>query len=148
MEGKIQVRMTSHSTFGGTEDILRFTGHGTAEETEYGWHLIYTVENITGGDTLHSDVKIEREGNRVVLVNGGENGYGLLLDEKTPTVTQLREGGKALTLNVRTKQVRADLKGKHEGSLLLEYMLLVGMQPVSTLRVLAQFRKEDEHEHD
>jgi hypothetical protein len=144
MEGKVQVRMTSHSTFGGTEDILRFTGHGTVEATDYGWHLAYTVENTDGGDRMHSDVKVETQSGRVLLLNGGEEGYGLLLDPHATTEANIKQGGHTLTLSVRTRQARVDLSGKMHGSLLLEYMLLVGMQPISALRVLAEFRKEED----
>ena len=36
---------------------------------------------------------------------------------------------------MKTKEVKWDLSGRRDGSVVLEYMLLVGMQPVSALRV-------------
>ncbi|NLU23233.1 MAG: DUF1934 family protein [Clostridiales bacterium] len=144
MEGSVQVRMTSRSTFGGQEDVLRFTGHGTVEKTDYGWHVHYTVQNTEdGASRMTSDVKLERESGRAVLVNEGETGYGMLLDPAVPTVTEIREGGKTLALNVATRQVAADLGGAREGSLTLDYMLMIGMQPLSALRVTIQFKKEE-----
>ena len=47
----------------------------------------------------------------------------------------------SLTLNVKTKEVKWDLSGRRDGSVVLEYMLLVGMQPVSALRVSLFLRK-------
>ncbi len=144
MEGSVKVRMTSRSRFGGEEDVLLFTGHGTVEKTEYGWHVCYTVKNTEGaGDELTSDLKIEKDTRRVVMVNGGERGYGMLLDLAVPTVTEIREGGRTLALNVVTKEVQMDLTGAKEGSLTLGYMLLTGMQPLSALRVTVQLKKEE-----
>jgi len=144
MEGPVQVRLTSRSRFGGEEDVLCFTGHGTVEKTEYGWHVCYTVKNTEGaGEEMSSDLKIEQETRRVIIVHGGEEGYGLLLDLSIPTVTELQEGGKTLALNVVAKEVQVDLTGAKEGSLTLGYMLLMGMQPLSALHVTAQFKKEE-----
>ena len=47
----------------------------------------------------------------------------------------------SLTLNVKTKEVKWDLSGRRDGSVVLEYMLLVGMQPVSALRVSLFLKK-------
>ena len=75
------------------------------------------------------------------MVNEGE-GYGLLLDPEAVTATQIKTPRGTLTLNVKTKEVQWDLAGRRDGSVVLEYMLLVGMQPVSALRVSLFLKKE------
>ena len=90
--------------------------------------------------TLRSDVKLEADTGRAIVVNEGE-GYGLLLDPAAVTATQIKTPQGSLTLNVKTKEVKWDLSGRRDGSVVLEYMLLVGMQPVSALRVSLFLRK-------
>ena len=87
-----------------------------------------------------SDVKVETATRRAILVNEGE-GYGLLLDPAAVTATQIKTPQGSLTLNVKTKEVSWDLAGQRDGSVVLEYMLLVGMQPVSALRVSLFLKK-------
>ena len=77
---------------------------------------------------------------RAILVNEGE-GYGLLLDPAAVTATQIKTPQGSLTLNVKAKEVSWDLTGQRDGSVILEYMLLVGMQPVSALRVSLFLKK-------
>ena len=81
------------------------------------------------------------EVDRAIVVNEGE-GYGLLLDPEAVTATQIKTPRGTLTLNVKTKEVQWDLAGRRDGSVVLEYMLLVGMQPVSALRVSLFLKKE------
>ena len=57
------------------------------------------------------------------------------------TATQIKTPQGSLTLNVKTKEVSWDLAGQRDGSVVLEYMLLVGMQPVSALRVSLFLKK-------
>lgn len=142
MEGNVTVSVTTESRFGGADDILHFSGSGRLERTDYGWHLRYHASNDADGSPVDSDVKIETAANRAVLINeSGESGYGLLLDPKAVTATRIEAGGSALTLNVSTKEVTANLSGK-EGTIILEYTLLVGMQPMSALRVSIRMKKE------
>lgn len=142
MEGTAQIRLASRSVFGGVEDVIRFEGTASVEKTEYGWHLNYEVVNCEDEkSTVRSDVKLETETKRAILVNEGE-GYGLLLDPEAPTATQIHTPQGSLTLNVETKEVSWDLNGQKDGSVVLEYMLMVGMQPVSSLRVSLFLKKE------
>lgn len=142
MEGNVTVSVTTESRFGGAPDTLHFSGSGQLERTDYGWHLRYHATNDADGSPVDSDIKIETASSRAVLINeSGENGYGLLLDPKAMTATKIEAGGGALTLNVTTKEVTADLGGK-EGTIILEYTLLVGMQPMSALRVSIRMKKE------
>ena len=85
-------------------------------------------------------MKLENETGRAIVVNEGE-GYGLLLDPAAVTASQIRTPQGNLTLNVKTKEVTWDLSGRRDGSVVLEYMLLVGMQPVSALRVSLFLKK-------
>ncbi len=136
MEGTAQIRIASRSVFGGVEDVIRMEGTATVEKTDYGWHLQYEAVNCEDEKSaIRSDIKVETATRRAILVNEGE-GYGLLLDPAAVTATQIKTPqGSLLTLNVKAKEVSWDLAGQRDGSVILEYMLLVGMQPVSALRV-------------
>ena len=135
MEGTAQIRVASRSVFGGVEDVIRMEGTASIEKTEYGWHLNYEAVNCEDEKSrLRSDIKLEADTRRAIVVNEGE-GYGLLLDPEAVTATQIKTPQGSLTLNVKTKEVKWDLSGRRDGSVVLEYMLLVGMQPVSALRV-------------
>lgn len=143
MDGKVKVTVESRSTFGGVDDTLRFTGTGNIARTDYGWHLTYDAKNAEDGSTVTSDVKIETANRRAVLINeSADGGYGMLLDPKTPTATQIKSDGGALTLNVVTREVSYDLGRKKDGAITLDYTLLVGMQPMSALRVHIGLTKE------
>lgn len=143
MDGNVKVAVTSHSTFGGVADELRFVGTGTVERTDYGWHLRYEAKNAEDGSAVNSDVKIETKYHRAVLINEADSGgYGMLLDPKTPTATQIKADTGSLMLNVVTKEVSYDLGRKKSGTITLEYTLLMGMQPVSALRVHIDLTKE------
>ena len=113
----------------------------TVEKTDYGWHLQYEAVNCEDEKSaIRSDVKVETATRRAILVNEGE-GYGLLLDPAAVTATQIKTPQGSLTLNVKTKEVSWDLARQRDGSVVLEYMLLVGMQPVSALRVSLFLKK-------
>ncbi len=141
MEGTAQIRIASRSVFGGVEDVIRMGGTATVEKTDYGWHLQYEAVNCADEKSaIRSDVKVETATRRAILVNEGE-GYGLLLDPAAVTATQIKTPQGSLTLNVKTKEVSWDLAGQRDGSVVLEYMLLVGMQPVSALRVSLFLKK-------
>lgn len=143
MDGNVKVAVTSHSTFGGVADELRFVGTGTVERTDYGWHLRYEAKNAEDDSAVNSDVKIETKYHRAVLINEADSGgYGMLLDPKTPTATQIKADAGSLMLNVVTKEVSYDLGRKKSGTITLEYTLLMGMQPVSALRVHIDLTKE------
>ena len=142
MEGTAQSRVASRSVFGGVEDVIRMEGTASIEKTEYGWHLNYEAVNCEDEKSrLRSDIKLEADTRRAIVVNEGE-GYGLLLDPEAVTATQVKTPRGTLTLNVKTKEVQWDLAGRRDGSVVLEYMLLVGMQPVSALRVSLFLKKE------
>ena len=141
MEGTAQIRVASRSVFGGVEDVIRMEGTASIEKTEYGWHLNYEAVNCEDEKSrLRSDIKLEADTRRAIVVNEGE-GYGLLLDPEAVTATQIKTPQGSLTLNVKTKEVKWDLSGRRDGSVVLEYMLLVGMQPVSALRVSLFLKK-------
>ena len=142
MEGTAQIRVASRSVFGGVEDVIRMEGTASIEKTEYGWHLNYEAVNCEDEKSrLRSDIKLEADTRRAIVVNEGE-GYGLLLDPEAVTATQIKTPQGTLTLNVKTKEVQWDLAGRRDVSVVLEYMLLVGMQPVSALRVSLFLKKE------
>ena len=142
MEGTAQIRVASRSVFGGVEDVIRMEGTAAVEKTDYGWHLQYEAVNCEDEKSrLRSDIKLEADTRRAIVVNEGE-GYGLLLDPEAVTATQIKTPRGTLTLNVKTKEVQWDLAERRDGSVVLEYMLLVGMQPVSALRVSLFLKKE------
>ena len=142
MEGTAQIRVASRSVFGGVEDVIRMEGAAEVEKTEYGWHIRYEAVNCEDEKSaIRSDIKLETDTRRAILVNEGE-GYGLLLDSEAVTATQIKTEQGTLTLNVKTKEVSWDLAGRKDGAVVLEYMLLVGMQPVSALRVSLFLKKE------
>ena len=135
MEGNAQIRIASRSVFGGVEDVIRLEGTATVEKTDYGWHLQYDEKSA-----VRSDIKLETDTRRAIVVNQGE-GYGLLLDPAAVTATQIKTPQGSLTLNVKAKEVAWDLAGRKDGSVTLEYMLLVGMQPLSALRISLFLKK-------
>ena len=135
MQGKVNVKVESVSVFAGMRDSLHFTGTGTLEKTDYGWHLRYTAANDIDGSVVDSDVKLEKETKRAVVINeNGQYGYGLLLDPKATTATKIEAGGGSLVMNVATKEVSWDL-GKKQGSIIFDYTFLQGVQPMSVLHL-------------
>lgn len=135
MNGTVTVKVESTSTFAGMKDVLNFTGTGTLEKTDYGWHLRYTAANDIDGSVVDSDVKLEKATKRAVVINeNGQYGYGLLLDPKATTATRIDAGGGSLVLNVMTREVSWDL-GKKQGCIVLDYTLLQGVQPMSALHL-------------
>jgi len=143
MQGKVKITVESTSAFAGTLDTLRFAGSGEIEKTEYGYHLRYHAENEQDKSPIDSDVKLETKTKRAVVINeAGENGYGLLLDPAAMTATQIDSGADGkLLLNVKTNEVGWEI-GKKQGSILLDYALLIGAQPVSALRVKLDLQQE------
>lgn len=142
MKGNVTVAVVSESVFAGQRDELHFTGKGTLEKTGYGYCLQYTAKNDADGSEMTSQVKLERQHHRAVIVNEtGDTGYGLLLDPKAVTATKIESGQGALTLNVTTQAVRWDLGGK-QGSIELEYTLLMGASPMSGLRLHMDLKEE------
>lgn len=132
MEGNVFVTVESTSAFAGEVDTLRFTGYGILDKTDYGYHLRYHATNSEDGSPMDSDVKWDAAGGRLVVIQeSGENGYGLLLDPKAVTATQIAEG---LTLNVQTAAVSCRI-GEHKGYIAMEYTLLTGLQVMSRLSV-------------
>lgn len=141
MEGNAQIRIASRSVFGGVEDVIRLEGTASVEKTDYGWHLQYEAVNCEDEKSaVRSDIKLETDTRRAIVVNQGE-GYGLLLDPAAVTATQIKTPQGSLTLNVKAKEVAWDLAGRKDGSVTLEYMLLVGMQPLSALRISLFLKK-------
>ena len=135
MNGNVTIKVESASIIAGMKDVLNFTGTGTLEKTDYGYHLRYTAANDIDGSVVDSDVKLEQETHRAVVINeNGQYGYGLLLDPKATTATKIEAGAGAVVLNVATREVSWDL-GKKQGFILMEYTLLQGVQPMSTLKL-------------
>ena len=135
MNGNITIKVESASIIAGMKDVLNFTGTGTLEKTDYGYHLRYTAANDIDGSVVDSDVKLEQETHRAVVINeNGQYGYGLLLDPKATTATKIEAGGGSLVLNVATREVSWAL-GKKQGNIILDYTLLQGVQPVSALKL-------------
>lgn len=144
MEGQVKVRVETRSFFGGVADVIHFEGSGLLEKTEYGWHLRYDAVNCEDGKSkIASDVKLEKEMGRAVVINESEDGgYGLLLDPKRPTATQIQTDEGVMNLNVSAREVKWDLSAKKRGSIDLQYALLVGLQPMSVLTVSIRLEKE------
>ena len=145
MAERICIAVKSRSRFGGQEDVLTFRGHGTLEKIAEGWHLRYEAANEADGSAIVSDVKLETATRRAVVINEADSGgYGLLLDPKTPTATRIDGGdGGALTLNVVTEEVAWQLSRRGHGFITLAYTLLIGVQPLSALRVELTLTKEE-----
>ena len=80
----------------------------------------------------------------VVISESKDGGYGLLLDPRRTTVTQIAGGdGGALTLHVETKEVSWHLPRRGEGHITLAYTLLLGTQALSALRLELTLTKEE-----
>ena len=142
MEGKVSVTVESVSSFAGMQDTLRFSGFGELQKTDYGWHLHYTAANDVDGSVVYSDIKLEKESKRAVVINETDQyGYGLLLDTKATTATKIEAGGGALVLNVAAHEISWDL-GKKQGYLILDYTLLEGLQPMSSLHLRLDLQQE------
>ena len=143
MQGNVKIKVESASSFAGMTDVLNFTGTGTLEKTDYGYHLRYTAANDIDGSVVDSDVKLEQATHRAVVINeNGPYGYGLLLDPKATTATRIEAGGGALVLNVMTREVSWDL-GKKQGTIRLDYTLLQGVQPMSALHLRLDLQQGD-----
>ncbi|MBQ0037404.1 MAG: DUF1934 domain-containing protein [Clostridiales bacterium] len=144
MEGQVTVKVESRSCFGGVNDVIHFEGSGMLEKTDYGWHLRYDAVNKEDGKSaIASDIKLEKEMNRAVVINeSAEGGYGLLLDPKRATATQIQAGEGVMNLNVSTREVKWDLGAKKRGTINLQYALLVGLQPLSVLNLTVILEKD------
>ena len=100
------------------------------------------VRNEADGSGVASELRLETSLHRaVVITESQDGGYGLLLDPAAVTATQIKTPQGSLTLNVKAKEVAWDLAGRKDGSVTLEYMLLVGMQPLSALRISLFLKK-------
>lgn len=145
MAERVHIAVQSRSRFGGQEDVLTFRGTGTLEKLPEGWHLRYEAANEADGSAIVSDVKLETATHRAVVINEADSGgYGLLLDPRTPTATRIDGGdGGALMLNVTTKEVAWQLSRRGQGFITLAYTLLLGVQPLSALRVELTLTKEE-----
>ncbi len=142
---KVQVLVRSHSDFAGGVDELTFRGTGTLEKTDYGFRLRYTAQNELDGSAVASEVRLETQQHRaVVITESKDGGYGLLLDPQRQTVTQIAGGdGGALTLHVDTKEVSWHLPRKGDGHITLTYTLLLGTQALSALHLALTLTKEE-----
>ena len=144
MKGNVNVTVETASLFGGQKDLLRFTGRGTVAPTDYGWCIRYTAANDVDGSPVASEVKLEKEHRRaVVITESGGSGYGLLLDPKAATATKIEGDGGALTLNVTTQDVSWEL-GRRQGTVDLAYTLLMGAAPLSALHLHMELKEERE----
>lgn len=141
----VQVCIRSRSHFAGGTDELLFHGTGTLDGTDYGYRLRYTARNDRDGSAIASELRLETKHRRAVVLNESKDGgYGLLLDPKTATVTQIAGGdGGALTLNVETEEVSWHLPRRGEGHITLAYTLLLGTQAMSALRLELTLTKEE-----
>ena len=143
---KVHVLARSRSNFAGGVDELTFRGTGTLETTDYGHRLRYTAQNETDGSGVASEIRLETKEHRaVVITESKDGGYGLLLDPKRQTVTQIAGGdGGALTLHVDTKEVSWNLPRRGEGRITLTYTLLLGTQALSALCLELTLTKEEQ----
>ena len=142
---KVHVLARSRSNFAGGVDELTFRGTGTLETTDYGHRLRYTAQNEADGSGVASEIRLEiKEHRAVVITESKDGGYGLLLDPKRQTVTQIAGGdGGALTLHVDTKEVSWHLPRRGEGRITLTYTLLLGTQALSALYLELTLTKEE-----
>ena len=142
---KVQVLARSRSDFAGGVDELTFRGTGTLDKTEYGYQLRYTAHNEADGSGVASEIRLETAQRRAVVISESKDGgYGLLLDPRRTTVTQIAGGdGGALTLHVETKEVSWHLPRRGEGYITLAYTLLLGTQALSALRLELTLTKEE-----
>lgn len=142
---KVQVLVRSRSDFAGGVDELTFRGTGTLEKTDYGYRLRYTAQNELDGSAVASEMRLETQQHRaVVITESKDGGYGLLLDPQRQTVTQIAGGdGGALMLHVDTKEVSWHLPRKGEGHITLTYTLLLGTQALSALHLALTLTKEE-----
>lgn len=145
MDGKVRVHLKSESLFAGGRDTLTFQGIGTVDSVEYGYRLRYTAHNEADGSGVASEIRLEKQHHRaVVITESAGGGYGLLLDPKTATVTQIAgEDGGALTLNVETQEVSWHLPRRGEGHITLRYTLLLGARQMSALHLALTLTKEE-----
>lgn len=145
MEGKVRVLARSESLFAGGRDELTFQGVGHMEKTEYGHRLRYTAQNTADGSAVASELRLETSLHRaVVITESAQGGYGLLLDPRTETVTQIAGGdGGTLTLRVQTQEVGWHLPRKGPGQITLRYTLLLGTQQMSALHLELTLTKEE-----
>ena len=141
----MRVLARSESLFAGGRDELTFRGVGQMEKTEYGHRLRYTAQNEADGSGVASELRLETSLHRaVVITESRDGGYGLLLDPRAETVTQITGGdGGALTLHVETKEVSWHLPRRGEGHITLAYTLLLGTQALSALRLELTLTKEE-----
>ena len=124
---KIQVLARSRSDFAGGVDELTFRGTGTLEKTDYGYRLRYTAQNELDGSAVASEVRLETQQRRaVVITESKDGGYG-----------------GALTLHVDTKEVSWHLPRKGDGHITLTYTLLLGTQALSALHLALTLTKEE-----
>lgn len=110
----MRVLARSESLFAGGRDELTFRGVGQMEKTEYGHRLRYTAQNEADGSGVASELRLETSLHRaVVITESRDGGYGLLLDPRAGTVTQIAGGdGGTLTLRVQTQEVAGICRGK------------------------------------
>ena len=141
----MRVLARSESLFAGGRDELTFRGVGQMEKTEYGHRLRYTAQNKADGSGVASELRLETSLHRaVVITESQDGGYGLLLDPRAETVTQIAGGdGGALTLHVDTKEVSWHLPRKGDGHITLTYTLLLGTQALSALHLALTLTKEE-----
>ena len=131
MEGKVHVLARSGSLFAGGQDELTFRGVGQIGKTEYGHRLRYTAQNELDGSGVASEIRLENARHRaVVITESQDGGYGLLLDPKAETVTQIAGGDGG-----------APRKGT--GRITLRYTLFLGTQPMSELHLELTLTKEE-----
>ena len=142
---KVQVLARSRSDFAGGVDELTFRGTGTLEKTDYGYRLRYTAQNELDGSAVASEMRLETQQHRaVVITESKDGGYGLLLDPRRTTVTQIAGGdGGALTLRVQTHEAGWHLPRKGTGRITLRYTLFLGTQPMSELHLELTLTKEE-----
>ena len=145
----VHVLSCSRSSFAGGVDELTFRGTGTLESTDYGHRLRYTARNEADGSGVASEIRLETKEHRaVVITESKDGGYGLLLDPKRQTVTQIAGGdGGALALRVDTKEVSWHLPRRGEGYITLTYTLLLGTQALSSLCLHLTLTKETKEEN-
>ena len=143
---KVQVLVRSHSDFAGGVDELTFRGTGTLEKTDYGYRLRYTAQNELDGSAVASEMRLETQQRRaVVITESKDGGYGLLLDPRRTTVTQIAGGdGGALTLHVETVVLLSHKKADSYIHIDVEFGEGEGKIPVDSIAKRAEAYKPKE----
>ena len=85
---KVQVLVRSRSDFAGGVDELTFRGTGTLEKTDYGYRLRYTAQNELDGSAVASEMRLETQQRRAVVITESKDGGKR--SRRSPAATAVR----------------------------------------------------------